>query len=592
MSLSSDLISQFVKVTNDEKKPSTEATVYGTVVIGDRTYVRIDGSDQLTPVSTTTNVKDDDRVSVLIKDHSATITGNITSPAAGADDVYQIGDQVSEFEIVIADKVSTGQLEAEIGRVESLTVDKFNAVEANFDTLYADVAEIEELKVDRATVNTLVADTVEAKIAEFEFAEIENLEAINAEINNLKVTYVEVTGKLTAQDVEIKNLKAEQLTVESLEGKFANIDFANITQASIENLFVKTGMMENVIISEGTVTGQLVAVKFKGDLIEAGTIKADRLILKNDEDGLYYRLNIEGGATVTEKVTEEDLQNGLSGSIIIAESITAEKINVDDLSAFNATIGGIEIGDGCIYSGVKASVDNTTDGFYLDSIGQMALGNSVNYVKFFKDTDGTYKLAIAADSFVFSSTGMSVEEAVDASADSVNNSAATLTDQAVETSKAYVNDSLKDYVGTPMFSEYQEAIANELKTLADEVAKVAQDNEANKNAIDKNTNDINSTKNELTKHFEFKTDGLTIRAGDNSTSLTLDSDDISFSKAQKQSGTWDGDDFYTRNVIIKPDAEGNTYRLQLGSFAFMPRKNGSLTFGKVQGSNTPVEVGE
>lgn len=88
MKLSNDLISQFVNITNDTSEPIKETTVYGTVVVDDDiTYVQIDGSDRLTPVTTVTNVIDGERVTVMIKNHSAVITGNITSPSARGKDV-------------------------------------------------------------------------------------------------------------------------------------------------------------------------------------------------------------------------------------------------------------------------------------------------------------------------------------------------------------------------------------------------------------------------------------------------------------------------------------------------------------------------
>lgn len=88
MSLSSDLISQFVKATNDKKESTKETTVYGTTVVyDDDIYVKLDGSELLTPVNTTANVVDGERVTVMIKNHTATITGNITSPSARGKDV-------------------------------------------------------------------------------------------------------------------------------------------------------------------------------------------------------------------------------------------------------------------------------------------------------------------------------------------------------------------------------------------------------------------------------------------------------------------------------------------------------------------------
>lgn len=95
MTLSKELISQFVKTTNDTHKKSTETTVYGTVVINDTgRYVKIDGSPDniLTPISSTTSVKEGDRVTVMIKNHTAVVTGNLTAPSVSLDDVLDAED--------------------------------------------------------------------------------------------------------------------------------------------------------------------------------------------------------------------------------------------------------------------------------------------------------------------------------------------------------------------------------------------------------------------------------------------------------------------------------------------------------------------
>jgi hypothetical protein len=96
MHLDAGLISQFVKATNDDKPVKREEIVYGTVVVYDgKKYVKMDGSELLTPISATTKVEDDERVIVTIKDHSAIVTGNLTSPSASNHDVEIIGTKIS-----------------------------------------------------------------------------------------------------------------------------------------------------------------------------------------------------------------------------------------------------------------------------------------------------------------------------------------------------------------------------------------------------------------------------------------------------------------------------------------------------------------
>lgn len=93
MNLPDDLVAQFVKATKDDNKHKSESIQYGTVEIVDgRTFVKLDGSDLLTPTLATADTKTGERVTVMIKNHTATITGNITSPAARAKDVQDITD--------------------------------------------------------------------------------------------------------------------------------------------------------------------------------------------------------------------------------------------------------------------------------------------------------------------------------------------------------------------------------------------------------------------------------------------------------------------------------------------------------------------
>lgn len=97
MTLSSDLVSKFVKMTKDDAEKNTDVTVYGTVhKIDGNNFVQFDGADILTPAVSTAVVNDGERVTVLIKNHMAVITGNFTSPAARSDDVADLGDTVGE----------------------------------------------------------------------------------------------------------------------------------------------------------------------------------------------------------------------------------------------------------------------------------------------------------------------------------------------------------------------------------------------------------------------------------------------------------------------------------------------------------------
>lgn len=364
MQLSADLVSKFVKATKDTKTQDG-TTMYGTVVMqNDTPYVRLDGSDILTPVTSMADVHSLERVMVLVKDHTATIMGNVSSPSARSDDVKALTE-------VVADKASIGDLKAINADIENLKADNVEI----FDKLTATEADIKDLEADNVTIN-------------------EKLTANNASIKELEVDNVSIHEKLTANDATIEELQTGKLDAKLADIKYAQIDFANIGKAALEQFFAKSGLIENVVVGDQQITGTLVGVTILGDSIKGGTVIADKLVIKG-EDGLYYKLNTDGN-TVEKEQTD---YNSLDGGVIRAKSITATKIAVDDLVAFGATIGGWHIVNGGLYSGTKESMSNISRGTYLGSDGQINVGDSDNFIMFYVDNKGESHLAISADKF-------------------------------------------------------------------------------------------------------------------------------------------------------------------------------------------------
>ena len=81
MELSKELLDGFAEITHDKKEKITDVTCYGTANLHDGEYVQIDGANELTPASFAVSAHDGDRVMVLIKNHSATVIANITTPS-------------------------------------------------------------------------------------------------------------------------------------------------------------------------------------------------------------------------------------------------------------------------------------------------------------------------------------------------------------------------------------------------------------------------------------------------------------------------------------------------------------------------------
>ena len=349
---------------------------------------------------------------VEIRSHLMTETEKANAPLSPSD---------AKFRVVTADLIRTKELIAQKAEIEDL-----KATNALIKNLQAEDVKITgRLDAAEGSIGNLQAedvkitgrlDAAEGSIGNLQAEDVKitgRLDAAEGNIGNLQAEDVKITGRLDAAEGNIKALDTKKLSAEDADLRYVNIDFSKIDKAWLQEFYAQSGIIKDLVIGDSTVTGHLVGVTISGDLLEGNTVKADKLVVKG-EDGLYYKLNIEGGSTVTPELTKEMLQNGLDGNNIIANTITAEKIQVDDLIAFDATIGGFNIASNAIYSGVKSSVDNTTRGMYLGADGQMNFGDSNNYIKYHKDEKtGKYALEIMADHMIFGSTGTNVQEAIE-----------------------------------------------------------------------------------------------------------------------------------------------------------------------------------
>ena len=425
MELSYDIISQFAKVINEDKgqNQGVETTVYG-VVVSDgngNKYVKLDGSDQLTPLSdnerpsadsTTANTNVGDRVTVSIKNHTATVTGNVSSPSVRTDDFNDLSsgvDQISKFSTVLANHVQANE-----GYIKKLQSDKaeigdLTAATVKITELETKKASIEDLTAAKAEIDDLKTKKLDAEVANIKYATVENLKATNVKVGDVSGQQAKfeetTTNKFTAIDGNIKKLDTDKLSANDASIKYAQIDFANIGKAAIEHFYATSGIIKDLVIGDTSITGKLVGVTIVGDLIEGGTVKADKLVIQGT-DGLYYKLNTDGMKTTAEQ-TE---YNSLNGSILMVKSVTAEKVNVHDLVAFDATIGGFNITDSTIYSGVKNNVNAGVRGTYIDKEGQIAFGDSNSYLKYYKDADGNWKLEVSASSVKFTTANKTLED--------------------------------------------------------------------------------------------------------------------------------------------------------------------------------------
>ena len=526
MELSKDVLSQFAKLTAPKKAEKKESVAYGTVRISNgKTYVRLDGSELETPVSQTVAVNENDRVVVTIKNHTAYVTGNLTAPSPNA---TLSGLKVAEMDQVFTSYLHSNYADIDLANINQACVgtayiDCLNAYYASIGKAEIDVAEITKLAVGEAFVERLSAD-----YADITFANVDTANIDEAFIEYLDASYMNVTQadikyatieNLNALDAHVVNLEGDygdfktlvaydfgsvNASINDIKAGYAQVDFANIGSAAIERIFSDYGMVKDLAIVDGHITGELSAVTINGDLINTNTLKADRLILKGS-DGLYYNINVDAmGRTEADKNPAN--LSGINGSVIVADSITAGKIHVEDLEAFGATIGGFEISTHSLHSHSKSTITATAPGIFMDDSGQIYIGDSDDYIKYTKINDHDYKLEISAQAITIGTSKKNIETAL-TDIEAIAEGAVATGDGAI----ALVND--QGTAISDLSSDVEKSFESLQKGIKDNKDSIS---DANK-AIDNVRDSLNSAQTELDKmtgFIDIDTQKATIELGD------------------------------------------------------------------------------
>ena len=292
--------------------------------------------------------------------------------------------RTDNLEAVVAEfgYVKTDELEAAVAKFGYLKADELEAAvaefgylkatDAEFTSLSADVATIKEAYISTETVDTLLADYVktselEASVAGFGYVKTTELDAEIADLGYVKSTYIQ-TYYLTAQEIEstyvtADTLKTSYLDADTIASTYIKADLTNFTTTMMGTLLADAGVVTNMAIKDGCVTGVLSSVTINADTITTGTLSVERLLIVG-EDGIIYQINAQSSGLSETELTDEAYQNYINGTVIVANSITAtqiaagtitateiaantitaSKMNVSELSSITADVGLLTAG--------------------------------------------------------------------------------------------------------------------------------------------------------------------------------------------------------------------------------------------------------
>ncbi len=365
--LSNALVREFAEVMEVPQTEKTEKFLYGTIKNnGESFYVKFDGSDFLTPITSAMGYEDGDRVMVMMKDHRAIVTSNMTSPGvsqkyvkencASFDTVSAINARI---DILDAGVVKTSELDAAIANIGYLKSDYADLKYASISSLNASNAEIENLKSTTIKTTELYAKVADLDYIKSDHADIVNLKSTMITTDTLKAEIAKI-GYLTADEADIR-----YLTVSTADTKFLHADMSDMDISKIQTLFATAGIVSDMTIKDGHITGVLDSVTVNANSITTGTLSVDRLVIRGSEKSLVYELNNISGALQAKSV------DTLNGEILTQRTITADKLVAKSITSNEIKTGTItsdEIKTGTITAANINMIDLVGDSAFINSL--------------------------------------------------------------------------------------------------------------------------------------------------------------------------------------------------------------------------------
>lgn len=226
---------------------------------------------------------------------------------------------------LVAGQITTDQLYADLAAIAKAQITSANIKEANIDwatinTLTTQIATIAKAEIAKADIAIAQIDGLEAKIAEITIAEISKATIHSAQIDDLEAT-----------TAEIVNAKIANAEIDGAQIKDATIGTAKIKLGAITAALIEAGAIGTAQIADSSITEAKI-VSLNADVITAGTLSVDRLLIKGP-NGLFRAINATDEGLTVEELSEEQYQNGMSGTVIVARSITADKIAAKSITA-------------------------------------------------------------------------------------------------------------------------------------------------------------------------------------------------------------------------------------------------------------------
>ena len=363
--LSDELISQLVKVTNDRPDRKSNVVVYGTIRDdGTRKYVQIDGSDEFTPVETAVEINTGDRVTVSVRNHAATITGNISDPAVGTKTADGLRSTIEQTAKEIRLEVESFQdgVEKEVADLEAsltLTSEEIRSeVSTNVANLTNNIVSVEasirkdlgddilSLNADLADMTIDLRNELNAGMSDLntELSNVSN--KFNGDIAKINTTIDQINLNVSDMDSKITQTAAAIRSEVTAKVTDINASISDVESGIRNDIDVKVANLESSIAQTATSIRSEVSAEVSGINTSIENVESDLREEMQIEVANLQTVITQTASSIKSEVSADI--SGLDGRIgelntkVIqnATSITTLVSNQDDFSEFKQTVEG------------------------------------------------------------------------------------------------------------------------------------------------------------------------------------------------------------------------------------------------------------
>lgn len=151
-------------------------------------------------------------------------------------------------------------------------------------------------------------------------------------------------GAVTADKIDAGAITAEKLaagavTANTIDAKAITTEHIATGAITAESGIIADSAINTAQIADGSITSAKI-VSLNADVITSGTLSTDRLLIRG-KNGLMYEINAEASGLTAAQLDDEAYQNKLNGTVIVAESITADQLAANAITANKILAGAV-----------------------------------------------------------------------------------------------------------------------------------------------------------------------------------------------------------------------------------------------------------